>query len=233
MGNYYVYILALENEKYYVGISRDVYKRYYEHVNRKGAHFTRIHHPVGLVCMRELNCWSKELAEQEETKMTLFMMTLFGVENVRGGDYFQADFKDVKMALGDSLYNAICKKFDSVDRAQELKRYPEIQMGLELIKNRIGIPINLTTYHMWPTKSFYDKAMIKKEEQKAKVHAMTKICLDKMSDEAISQKERERLFKELVSSVIDEIGEFRMTVEDEDGIREYVANSENWNPDIE
>ena len=68
MGAYFLYILALEDDNYYVGISRDVYKRYNEHVNHKGAHFTRIYPPIGLICSENLLHGVKQRRKQKKLK---------------------------------------------------------------------------------------------------------------------------------------------------------------------
>lgn len=213
MTSYFLYILALEDENYYVGISRDVYKRYYEHKNKKGAHFTRIHNPIGLICLRELPTWSKEMAELEETKVTLIMMALFGVDHVRGGDYYQANLNDVKRVMGDSLYESLIEKSKQVDDNMLLKKYPEIKYGLEILKMHIDFPINVMSYRVWPTRDYYEKVVKKRgmdtEKSQEIIHEYAMIFEDGKFDI--------RLFKEMVNRVIDEVGFMDITITNKNG----------------
>lgn len=217
MGAYFLYILALEEDNYYVGISRDVYKRYNEHVNHKGAHFTRIYPPIGLICSRELTTWSKTEAEAEETKMTLLMMTLYGVEHVRGGDYYQANIDDVKSNMGDSLYKKIMLDYEKSDKNKILNKYPEIRYGLDLLDRRINYPINISSYHLWPTKNYYDKAIKNREIKNERVSKIVDEQMKVFLDHSIDFDKRINAFKEMVNKAIEIQGyiEFKMT--DDDG----------------
>ena len=218
MGAYYLYILALENEKYYVGISRDVYSRYKEHESRKGAHFTRIYHPIGLICSRELSTWHKVEAEKEETKMTLLMMTAYGIENVRGGDYYQANIYDVKNCMGDDLYESIKKKYESVDKEKLFNNYPEIKYGLDLLSKRIEFPVNISSYHIWPSKNYYDKAISKIKKNSENVDLMVSYFMELIIDNEISLEKKTEYFKEMVNSAVKEQGYINLTFTDEDGV---------------
>ncbi len=208
MSSYFLYILALADENYYVGISRDVYKRYYEHKNRRGAHFTRIHHPIGLICSRELPTWSKEQAEEEETKVTLLLMALFDVEHVRGGAYYQANIQDVKKAMGDSLYKGLVEKSKQADDSMLLRNYPEIKYGLEILKMHIDFPMNVMSYHVWPTKGYFEKVTDKRNSVNHKI----KSILDEYWDIFEPGKFDETRFKEMVNRSIDEIGYIDITI---------------------
>lgn len=217
MGAYFLYILALEDEKYYVGISRDVYSRYKEHESRKGAHFTKIHHPIGLICSRELNTWHKDEAEEEETNMTLLMMTAFGIENVRGGDYYQANIYDVKNCMGDDLYNSINQKHKYADTEKLFKQYPEIKYGLDLLSNKIDFPVNISSYHLWPTKNYYDKAISKISKNSETVDLMVAYFMELILDSETSLEEKTRYIKEMVNSAVKEQGFLYLTISDENG----------------
>lgn len=47
--NYVLYALALEEGKFYVGITKEFARRYAEHKMGKGAAFTRKYHPIKIV----------------------------------------------------------------------------------------------------------------------------------------------------------------------------------------
>lgn len=213
MSSYFLYILALEDENYYVGISRDVYKRYYEHKDRKGAHFTRLHHPIGLICSRELPTWCKEQAEEEETKITLLMMTLFGIEHVRGGDYYQANIHDVRKAMGESLYNGLVEKRKKADDDTLLKNYPEIKYGFEILKMHIEFPINVMSYHIWPTRDYFEKAVDKRGQETKKSQEIIREYASIFDDGNFDINR----FKEMVNRVIESVGFINISISDQKG----------------
>ena len=44
-----VYVLKLEQNKYYVGVSKNVYKRIQEHFNSNGSQWTKLYNPIDIV----------------------------------------------------------------------------------------------------------------------------------------------------------------------------------------
>jgi len=76
-----VYVLKLENNKYYVGKTRDFEKRYTKHMNGLASSWTRFHKPQS--CILRI-CPSEPFDEDKYTKQ---YMTMYGIENVRGGAY--------------------------------------------------------------------------------------------------------------------------------------------------
>jgi len=78
-----VYVLGLENNKFYVGKTTDVERRFSSHVqgNVRSAHWTRKHKPK---CVIE----TFENADGlEEDRVTLMYMIRYGIDHVRGGPY--------------------------------------------------------------------------------------------------------------------------------------------------
>lgn len=45
---YYIYILRCQDNSLYTGIARDWQKRYIEHLEGRGAKYTRSHKPIGI-----------------------------------------------------------------------------------------------------------------------------------------------------------------------------------------
>lgn len=80
-----VYVLRLENGKYYVGKSDRVINRVEDHLNENGSAWTRIHKPIDLV---EVIPNASAYTEDTVTKK---YMNKFGIENVRGGSYTQVN----------------------------------------------------------------------------------------------------------------------------------------------
>ncbi len=84
----YIYILALENGKYYVGRTKNVENRYNEHLNGDGSEWTKKYKPTTI--LKTIICESNF----DEDKYVLEHMLKFGVNNVRGGIYSTINLTD-------------------------------------------------------------------------------------------------------------------------------------------
>jgi len=71
----------------YVGLtaSKNPYTRIDAHYKSKGACWTKQHHPIETVEIRDLGIKSKGVAERMEYKLTLVYMDVYGYQKVRGG----------------------------------------------------------------------------------------------------------------------------------------------------
>jgi len=215
MGNYFVYILALEDNKYYVGISKDVYQRYHQHLDQKGAFFTWLNHPKGLICSRQLKTWMKSEAETEEDKMTLLMMEAFGVENVRGGKYCQVRMRDLINAMGDELYSSITESHKYVNLEDLFKPYPEIKYGLDLLKYKVEIPININTYRMWPNNVSYKKDIEKWKHKYEEMRKLVDRFMNLLLDETIPTEWKEAIVEVAMPKFIEAGIEFKLKYNEE------------------
>jgi len=83
-----IYVLELEDCKYYVGQSAEPRKRIRQHFKGKGCEWTRRYNPV-----RKLLTKKKAYISEEDTIARQFMF-VFGMENVRGGKYVKIDLAD-------------------------------------------------------------------------------------------------------------------------------------------
>lgn len=88
MNRWWLYILKLENGKWYVGItSKTPEERFQEHnLKRRGAYWTMKHKPLKIELVEDLGIVSKDHAEAYENKVTRALMQERGLNNVRGGD---------------------------------------------------------------------------------------------------------------------------------------------------
>lgn len=86
--NWWLYILKLENDKYYVGItSKTPEKRFAEHKQRtRAAYWTIKYPPKEIIHTENLGTIPKEAAEKRENKMIRECIKKLGINNVRGGD---------------------------------------------------------------------------------------------------------------------------------------------------
>ena len=84
--NWTLYVLKLEQGKYYVGItSQTPEKRFQEHLHGRGAYWTKKYPPVSIIDTRYLGDLSLADAEAFEDKATRRYMKQKGINNVRGG----------------------------------------------------------------------------------------------------------------------------------------------------
>ena len=87
--NWYVYILKLEDEKYYIGIAIDPNKRFSEHQQqgKDCASWCKKYKPIEIIEIIETNYKAMKDATLIEDIHTLRYIETFGAENVRGGRY--------------------------------------------------------------------------------------------------------------------------------------------------
>ena len=112
-----VYVIKLENDKWYVGQTQSLDTRLKQHFNGSGAMFTQLYQPIELNYSK-----STHYPDYLEFIYTLKLMKRFGLDNVRGscycssssyvGDFkllndinnisnFESIFKSIKLILGD------------------------------------------------------------------------------------------------------------------------------------
>lgn len=86
--NWTLYILKLQDNKYYVGITTKTPKiRMQEHLNGiRVAYWTAKHKPLEIILEEDLGRVSRAHAEKYENKVTRDLMKQHGINNVRGGD---------------------------------------------------------------------------------------------------------------------------------------------------
>ena len=84
----HIYLMELQNGKYYVGKTKNFERRMDQHQTKFGAAFTKLHGPSKLSTslMQVQTC-----SAGEETKNTLKYMISHGINNVRGAEYCQIE----------------------------------------------------------------------------------------------------------------------------------------------
>ena len=87
-----VYVLELENLKYYIGYSDNINQRLYKHFNKNGSEWTKKYKPVKL-----LECIVGD--KTVENSKTLEYMAKYGWENVRGASWCAVDLKSAPSIL--------------------------------------------------------------------------------------------------------------------------------------
>ena len=75
------YVLKLEEDKFYVGITYNLNLRYAQHKAGDGALWTKAYKPISIFAVE------MDVEKDWENKMTLDMMQKHGIDNVRGGSW--------------------------------------------------------------------------------------------------------------------------------------------------
>lgn len=90
----FIYVLKLEDGKYYIGQSTDPDKRIKKQFDRKGSAWTKLYKPIEILSLESIGIMNYKEAEEYENKVVLNYMKEYGWENVRGG-YFTYCNNDV------------------------------------------------------------------------------------------------------------------------------------------
>ena len=88
-----IYILKLKQGKYYIGKSDDPHKRFIEHVEGRGAYWTKKYEPL------ELERIIENASPFDEDKYTKEYMAKYGIDKVRGGSYVTGKLNKEQLAF--------------------------------------------------------------------------------------------------------------------------------------
>ncbi len=83
-----LYILECEDNKWYVGKTTDVQRRFKQHTEGKGSEWTREYAPIRIAETRPIT------SQFDETNVTKELMKKYGIDNVRGGAYATIDLPE-------------------------------------------------------------------------------------------------------------------------------------------
>jgi predicted GIY-YIG superfamily endonuclease len=84
----YVYALQLSSNKYYIGKSFNVPKRFQEHLDGKGSSWTTKYKPIRIIEAKLIT------SQHDENNLTKDYMKKYGIQNVRGGSYTQLELPE-------------------------------------------------------------------------------------------------------------------------------------------
>jgi predicted GIY-YIG superfamily endonuclease len=88
-----IYILQLENNKYYIGKTNHLSERILNHFTENGSAWTKKYKPIKVLVTIE------QCDQFEEDRQTKIYMKDFGIDNVRGGSYCQVKLSDEQIRL--------------------------------------------------------------------------------------------------------------------------------------
>jgi cellular nucleic acid-binding protein len=83
-----LYVLQLEEGKWYVGKTDDILKRFEQHKSGRGSMWTKEYKPIKITETRIVT------SVHDETNVTKDLMKKYGIQNVRGGAYCQVELPD-------------------------------------------------------------------------------------------------------------------------------------------
>lgn len=104
----YIYVIALQKGKYYIGKTDNPQIRLSNHFNNNGLEWTKIYKPINIIEIIP-NCDS-----YDEDKYVLKYMYKYGIQNVRGGSFLSINLNNStiehinKMILGSNNSCFIC-----------------------------------------------------------------------------------------------------------------------------
>ena len=116
-----IYVLALEEGKYYVGKTyKTIQERYAEHCCGYGSGWSKKYKPIKLLEAYD-NC-----SDYDEDKYTKIYMAKYGIENVRGGAYCRIHMpcSQVKL-LNREIWNAENKCLECGSKKHYVNRCPD------------------------------------------------------------------------------------------------------------
>jgi hypothetical protein len=100
----FIYVLKLENNKYYIGKSTNPKSRIHKHFSNNGSVWTKIHKPIKVIEIIS-NC-----DIYDEDKITLKYMDKYGIKNVRGGYFCQPSLTSIQLHFLIQLLRSINDK---------------------------------------------------------------------------------------------------------------------------
>jgi hypothetical protein len=84
----YIYVLQLEQGKYYVGKTFNPRQRFESHFNSNGSEYTKLYKPINIIELKP------DCDDYDEDKITRQYMDKYGIDNVRGGSFSSIKLDD-------------------------------------------------------------------------------------------------------------------------------------------
>ncbi|CAA0175477.1 GIY-YIG nuclease family protein [Tenacibaculum maritimum] len=95
-----IYVLRLEDDKYYVGQTKDVEDRFGKHKKGKSSSdWTKLNKPIEIIEIIETRFTELSEAMFLENSITIEFMKKYGWKNVRGGDFCTLDIERLRFLL--------------------------------------------------------------------------------------------------------------------------------------
>jgi len=128
----FIYILKLANGRYYIGKSKEPFKRITKHFTEGGSSWTRRFKP------EEIHSVVPDCSDFDEDKYVYQMMSEFGINNVRGGSYSEVYLSPQQIAAINKILKStndvclVCGAYDHFADRCPIKNIQRETDNLEL-----------------------------------------------------------------------------------------------------
>lgn len=95
-----IYVLRLENDKFYIGRTKNIFGRLDEHKNLNGSYWTIQNKPIDLVEVFE----TEDIGAEEKTVVRY--MQKYGINNVRGASFARPTLSDDEKSVIDKMFRS-------------------------------------------------------------------------------------------------------------------------------
>jgi hypothetical protein len=100
----FIYVLQLEQNKYYIGKTTNIEFRLEDHFTSNGAAWTRKYKPIRVESI------IADCDDFDEDKYTLKYMEKYGINNVRGGSFCEIKLSDSNIITLNQIMNSVTDK---------------------------------------------------------------------------------------------------------------------------
>ena len=133
-----IYALKLQSNKYYIGkTTANILVTLEDHTNNNASQWTKIYKPVDLIELIK-NC-----DEYDEDKYTIKYMSMFGIDNVRGGSFCDVKLDDFDIRILNKMINNAKNKCPNYVDDNLINNYANINKIVEEDKKQEHVENNL------------------------------------------------------------------------------------------
>jgi hypothetical protein len=100
----FIYVLELENNKYYIGKTNNPKFRLESHFNSNGSWWTKKYKPLNVIELLS------DCDNFDEDKYTIKYMVKYGIENVRGGSFCKIKLSNENIITLNQIINSVSDK---------------------------------------------------------------------------------------------------------------------------
>ena len=157
---YYIYVLKLVDDRYYVGRTGNILRRIEEHFTGIGAIYTMKYKPIKVIEVTE------ELTKQDERNKTLEVMTKYGWEKVRGAIWCSLEINKPNEKYKNKSFEKYNKKLNKLTKSISLNDIDIVLDKLYNYENKdieyIGNMLNKSP--CWIAKRLEDLKIVKRKQ---------------------------------------------------------------------
>jgi predicted GIY-YIG superfamily endonuclease len=143
-----LYVLKLRGGKWYVGYTdRSSMDRILEHIEKKGAKWTKAHPPLKKGYLHNFTTPGK--TREDEDKRTLYLMKQHGIENVRGGSWCMVKMRKKTIRELEGLIAKTKPKASAKKKAKKKATQGYCIRCGDRKKFEVGRPMCIDCYDIW------------------------------------------------------------------------------------